>query len=72
MLKKDKIGYLTLKMLLVLMLLILYVFYSLLFVEKYFFDQDKLSLSNTTLFERKILEADGYLQLLIEQVNVSI
>jgi len=40
------------------------------FVEKYFIDQDNLSLPNSILFQRKILEADGFLQLLIEQVNV--
>ncbi|CAF3318394.1 unnamed protein product [Rotaria socialis] len=30
---------------------------------------EKLSVSNTSLFERKISEADAYLQLLIDQVN---
>ncbi|CAF3889287.1 unnamed protein product, partial [Rotaria magnacalcarata] len=30
---------------------------------------EKLSISNTSLFERKISEADAYLQLLIDQVN---
>ncbi|CAF0754488.1 unnamed protein product [Adineta ricciae] len=30
---------------------------------------DKLSVSSTSLFERKIAEADAYLQLLIDQVN---
>jgi len=42
------------------------------FVEKYFIDQDNLSLPNSILFQRKILEADGFLQLLIEQVNVRV
>jgi hypothetical protein len=42
------------------------------FIENIFFHQNKLLLSNTSLFEHKISEADSYLQLLINQVNVRI
>ena len=74
--KKDENGYVISKTLLVLILFILYIIVFFLFVviiekKRYFIYQDRLSSVNTTLFQKRILEVDGILQLLIDQVEVS-